>query len=309
MANNFIRFAIEGGDEDDWADFEEPQNYSGTIGACYCNLYDDSGTLKITKGRVGIDDGTNTGTAIIDTVTTISIAGVSNSNWAKIEVSVSGVGVTIAAADISGATDETALPAGFTDAWDGNKGGFYIAANKRCIGLAWKNAGGTLEGIINVGDYSDSYSGYSISDDAYDNYYSFIKDKNEIDTVITPEKCMYLSSAGVKSIVNVATKIIEIGDWNMNTTPSVTIETGVDYDKIIGATALIRDNTGNNRYMINLFGDSADPTLLSGGVGTISAAGGAGKVDLRRRLNGSFDSGSFDSTSYNRGFITIRYIV
>jgi len=126
MANNFVRFPIEGGDQDNWADFEEAQNYSGAIGVCSCNLYDDSGTLKLTTGRIGIDDGTNTGTSIIDTVATIDMSGVSNSNWARIEMAVSGVGVTFAATDINLATDETTLPIGFTDSWSGDKGGFYI---------------------------------------------------------------------------------------------------------------------------------------------------------------------------------------
>ncbi len=172
MANTFWRKPIVGGDDGAWGPYNDEQN-KDNLGVYTASLYDDSGTLKITTGRIGINDGTNIGVSVIDTVTTISLAGVSNSNWAKIEMTVAGSSVTFAAADIAGATTASSLPAGFTGAYDGEKGGFYISATKRCLGIVWKNAGGTLEGVINTIGSQEGWTGYGQSDDANDVPYIF----------------------------------------------------------------------------------------------------------------------------------------
>lgn len=168
MANTFQREAIDGGDSGIWADPENKQNRR-SLGRMTAQIYDDSGTLKVSVGRIGFDNGSNKGTIIVDTITTISMAGVSNANWAKIEVSVSGTTPTFAAADIAGATDPASLPGGFTGSYDSDKGGFYITGTKRVLGLAWKNTGGTLEGLIVCESNNESYiSSGVVTDDASD---------------------------------------------------------------------------------------------------------------------------------------------
>lgn len=171
MANVFIREARDGGDRGIWASYELAQNRL-RLSSISSYLYNDAGTLKLSTGRIGLDNDSQKGACLIDTITTISLASISNSNWGKIEITNNGTGIVLSAADISGATDETTLPAAFTGAYDGEKGGYYIDATKRCIGLVWKNAGGTLEGIVNCLSGS-SYIGYSTSDDADDNIYQF----------------------------------------------------------------------------------------------------------------------------------------
>ena len=148
MANTFYQEPIDGGDLDNWGrkDQEQPRR---SIGEISCKLYDDSGTLKCKVGRVGFDDGSKKGTVYIDTETTISLAGVSNSNWALVEISVSGTTPTIAATDLSGATDESQVYTTFTSFYDQEKGGFYVTATKRVIGLVYKDSGGSLSSILN----------------------------------------------------------------------------------------------------------------------------------------------------------------
>lgn len=200
MANIFLRKPVDGGDNGAWAPYANAQNTS-VIGVYSANLYDDSGTLKLTTGYIGINDGTNIGVSELDTIETISLAAVSNSNWAKIEMTVSGSTVTFAAADISGATDPSALPAGFTGAYDGEKGGFYITSTKRCIGLAWKNAGGTLEGIVNTVGIQEGWSGYCQSDDANNNPYYFQKLQNNIIRKYEGDFPEYSSTGGAGTLV------------------------------------------------------------------------------------------------------------
>lgn len=148
MANTFYQEPIDGGDFDNWGrkDQEQPRR---SIGEITCKLFDDSGTLKVKVGRVGFDNGSAKGTVYIDTETTVSLAGVSNSNWALIEISVSGTTPTIAATDLSGATDESQVYSTFTSFYDYEKGGFYVTATKRVIGLVYKDSGGNLSSILN----------------------------------------------------------------------------------------------------------------------------------------------------------------
>lgn len=173
MANRFTRVAIPGGDDGVWDQYEEPINLLG-LGNNTLKLYDDSGTLKLAQGRCGLDDGSQKGACIVDTLTTISIAALTVSLWAKVELSKTGTTLNIEITSIVGENDPETLPVSFTGGYDADKQGFYITGTKRCIGLAWINAGGTLEGVVNCLS-GESYSGYSTSDDANDYIYKFLK--------------------------------------------------------------------------------------------------------------------------------------
>ena len=128
----------------------------------------------------------------------------------------------------------------------------------------------------------------------------------ELDEYINTERCMYVTSAGVKSIINLKTKIIEIGDWDMNANDGVSVAHGLsDYTKIISVKAMIRPDAGNNETyplcdVMNNFATDG----VEGGILRIDAT----NIDLRRFLGGFFDSVSFDSTSYNRGWVIIKYM-
>lgn len=172
MSNIFIREPLDGGDTGVWATKELPQNRL-SIGAKTCQLYDDSGTLKLTVGKIGFDNSSLNGVFEMDTIETISIASVSNSNWAKVEIALSGTSPVITATNITGATSPGTLPSEFTGAYDPEKGGYYIDSSKRCIGIVWINAGGTLEGIVNADSVIQGYHGYSTSDDSLDFIYNF----------------------------------------------------------------------------------------------------------------------------------------
>ncbi len=97
-------------------------------------------------------------------------------------------------------------------------------------------------------------------------------------------------------------KVIEIGDWNMVATTSVTINHGLsDYLKTREVLAMIRHD--NDTFLYPLMGVDASGTL-TGGVSAIAATA----ITLVR-VGGAvrFDNVAFDSTSYNRGWIIIKY--
>lgn len=92
------------------------------------------------------------------------------------------------------------------------------------------------------------------------------------------------------------TKIIPIGDWNMDTNSTRLVNLflyGVDFEKIRAIDVMIRNNTVS--ILI--------PLSHSGSVELITST----TITLGRTASGVFDSVDFDSTSFNRGWITITY--
>ncbi len=115
-------------------------------------------------------------------------------------------------------------------------------------------------------------------------------------------ECQYVSSAG-NSVVILKTKVIEIGDWNMDTTPSVTIISGIDKEKVRAVSGIIIDDNSVNVYRLNKGSSGGINGLMQGSVDRITD----NNIELRRLNGGEFDGVSYNSTSFNRGWITILY--
>lgn len=102
--------------------------------------------------------------------------------------------------------------------------------------------------------------------------------------------------------VKLKTKIIEIGDWDMDADGSVIIAHGLDITKIRDVAVMIRADTGN-QVMFESFNylDASDNQILQSVVVQST-------IQLNRDANGFFDSTAYDTfPNYNRGWITIRY--
>lgn len=95
----------------------------------------------------------------------------------------------------------------------------------------------------------------------------------------------------------VRTRIRDIGDWDMDNSPVVTVNHGLTSTNIRSVDAMIRDDSGIWKPLT-----TGSPT--NGSIG----ANGTTQVALSRTAGGIFDNTSYDSTSYNRGWITITYI-
>jgi len=116
-------------------------------------------------------------------------------------------------------------------------------------------------------------------------------------------ECEYLSSAG-NSVVDIKTKIIEIGDWNMLTNDSVDVTHFIsDYDKIFSVFVNIRADAGlsQNLPFINGYHMPTDKTV-SGQIMILTSV-----IRLTRADTSLFSSSLYDSISYNRGWVTITY--
>jgi hypothetical protein len=105
---------------------------------------------------------------------------------------------------------------------------------------------------------------------------------------------------------NLNVKILEIGDWNMDTTNSVSIAHGVSSGntKIKSVSASVRNDADTAVYDL-IGGAWASPELADSPSGSIYYT--STDVTLNRVSGTPLDSTEFDSTSFNRGWITIWY--
>lgn len=107
---------------------------------------------------------------------------------------------------------------------------------------------------------------------------------------------------------NIAYKVVPIGDWNMNSSPTKNVAHGIaDWTKILFTQVIIVNDVNTKRYIFTQFGESG---LSESGTQEINST----NVVLFRVNSGSggstdFDSTNFDSTAYNRGYVTIWYMV
>ena len=111
--------------------------------------------------------------------------------------------------------------------------------------------------------------------------------------------------SGVSTLKVLLTKVIEIGDWNMDVTTEITVihGMGASYKKIRNIDAIIRDDDDvGYRAISSTFNVDG---YVGGGFRNVTPT----VITLSRRLNGSFDGALYDSTSYNRGWIYVVYDV
>lgn len=103
-------------------------------------------------------------------------------------------------------------------------------------------------------------------------------------------------------------KVMDIGDWDMDTDAYVTIDTGIHYNRILFIIPKIRrDDTAMNdedRYFLgNIYPCGGDNKVFPYHH-TLDADT---EIRLYRCTGGPFDSTNFDETPFNRGWITIFY--
>jgi len=110
------------------------------------------------------------------------------------------------------------------------------------------------------------------------------------------------STGGIKTDnVALKTKVIDIGDWNMDASATKSVTHGLTQTKIRAVSAMIRSDSDTSYLPLNC---TSSTDVIAGGVDT----GGISGIILRRTAGGRFDNTSYDTaSSYNRGWITITY--
>lgn len=100
-------------------------------------------------------------------------------------------------------------------------------------------------------------------------------------------------------------KVVSIGDWNMDSTGSISVVHGLgsSWNKVISIQVMIITDMATSLDPLTRSDGLSDPNLLAGGVYNIDNT----DITLTRRAGGVFDSTSYDSTSFNRGYVYIEY--
>jgi hypothetical protein len=102
------------------------------------------------------------------------------------------------------------------------------------------------------------------------------------------------SSSYIDSFGLLFTKILNIGNWNMDSTASLVVAHGLDWTKIRKVSAVIRNDPNTAFYD---FAASGSDSILYGSL----------TVALYRTAAGTFDSVDFSTTGFNRGYIVVEY--
>lgn len=96
-------------------------------------------------------------------------------------------------------------------------------------------------------------------------------------------------------------KVIDIGDWDMVATTSLSVSHNLTWTKIRPPiSAMVRNDAGTQLYPVTL--EPSNTTAIS--LWQVDPT----VVRMTRAASGLFDGPNFDATSYNRGWITIWYV-
>jgi len=101
----------------------------------------------------------------------------------------------------------------------------------------------------------------------------------------------------------VSQKLVNIGNWDMDTTASVSVTHGLSLGNIVGVRAVISSDTGALYSLSQLYYPGSPDN--QGGISSI----GTTTISLYRVAGGLFDSASFNYASMNRGYIIFDYAV
>jgi hypothetical protein len=99
-------------------------------------------------------------------------------------------------------------------------------------------------------------------------------------------------------------KTFEIGDWNMDSTASIGVAHGLTLANIRAISALLRDDANTTYYAMPWMNVAPGASSSADGISV-----GATNVNLDRTTGGFFDNTNFDATTFNRGWITVSYVL
>lgn len=217
----------------------------------------------------------------------------------------------------TGAVDMNNVPEGTTKGgvfvFDGNAeapAGDYNSSGDAIVrvkeAITFLPTSGTLE--INGDRYA--YTSVTVADKEFNLSGTLSATYSEDDTVYVVTNSVATEATTIEDQGGIATnglkcKIVEIGDWDMDTdaTTEVAHGLGANWKKIKAASIVIRNDTDDIYYLFESYILGSSQALAQW------VAMATTNITLCRGTGGLFDSADFDSTSYNRGWITLWYEV
>lgn len=166
-----------------------------------------------------------------------------------------------------------------------------LSAANNAAAASWNNA---------APSWNNSYQGYYVGNNRYIGG-CYFDGANYARKWIYKKGDSIEHSGGPNSL---KCKIINIGDWDMNNSSNVHIDHGLgnDFNRIRMIKAFIRNDVQDG--LVDL--ERSENNTVATQAGCIGFANATG-IRLYRTDGGLFDSTVYDSTSFNRGWITIWY--
>lgn len=101
---------------------------------------------------------------------------------------------------------------------------------------------------------------------------------------------------------NLKVKVVEIGDWDMDTDAQKNVTHGIaDFKKIRSAYAIIRDDSDALYTPLDSFNNAGTP--VRGHIAVFQST----TLRLDRTASESYDSTNYNATGFNRGWVAITY--
>lgn len=107
--------------------------------------------------------------------------------------------------------------------------------------------------------------------------------------------------------VQLYTKVIDIGSWDMDTNASFSTAHGLSPDKIRSVSVIIRNDGTFDGLPDNYYDLTTGNGTAFSGAATWSSSNG--NINMSRVAGSVFQSAAFNFAPYNRGWITILYIL
>ncbi len=175
--------------------------------------------------------------------------------------------------------------------WSASKQGWYYDID-RYVGGLHRGAG--------AGDYESKWI-YQCSQDNNASHRFYGDGTVEFDDGIIGDLDGGIVETGTGA-ETLLTKVIEIGDWNMDLNSEIQISISpIDISDIRVIQVLIYSDAGA------FAGDTRHFSLYADGGSGWHGSAGETDITLNRAPGGLFDNANFDATSYNRGLVTIWY--
>ena len=111
------------------------------------------------------------------------------------------------------------------------------------------------------------------------------------------------STGGLNYQFDLTIKTIDLGDWDMDATASLNVAHGLsatEWKTIRSASLIIRNDADTTYY--EAFNHTISKEVYFTSMDSTN-------IVLNRAAGGTFDDVTFDSTSYNRGWLTIQYTI
>lgn len=167
----------------------------------------------------------------------------------------------------------------------------------------------TAEYTATAPTWSDSKQGWYGTGGAANDRYVFAIYKTDATTYTNKTEMEKKSSDKVHESTisaggeaSLKSKVLKIGDWNMDSTGIVYIAHGLTFTSIRTISGIVRNDGDTSYYPFTGVGAN-----VTGQVQLTAFVANSSTIQVERFTGGAFDSANFDSTSYNRGWITVWY--